>query len=135
MNAGNEDSGDALYAAYLDEEEQYSTALQWAGELVIACRTGESIEERLFRLLELLAALGQKEARLIPVKQQWEQAGGQMNEAVRSVMNRIAVLIQQIQQELQALTQAMKERRDRLAIELDACNQGCRMQRAYQRKS
>jgi septal ring factor EnvC (AmiA/AmiB activator) len=135
MTAGNEDSVAVLYAAYVDEAEQYATALRLAGETAAACRRGEKIEDRLNQVLNLLTEIGRRDSLLASVKQRWEQAGRPTNHDLRSAMDRIAALIVQIQRELQTLEQAVQARRDRLADELDACNRSCRMQRAYQRKS
>lgn len=135
MSAGNEDSAAVLYAAYVDEAEQYATALCLAGEAVAACRGGEAIENRLNQVLDLLAEIGRRDSLLGPVKQRWEQAGRPTSDALRAAMDRIAALIMQTQRELQNLEQAVQARRDRLADELDVCNRSCRMQRAYQRKS
>ena len=135
MNAGNEDSAAVLYAAYVDEADQYATALRLAGEAAAASRGGEAIENRLNQVLDLLAAIGRRDSLLAAVKQRWEQAGRPTSDALRAVMDRIAALILQTQRELQNLEQAVQARRDRLADELDVCNRSCRMQRAYQRKS
>lgn len=135
MNSGNEDSAAVLYTAYVEEAEQYATALRLAGEATAACRGGEAIENRLSQVLDLLAEIGRRDSLLAPVRQRWEQAGRPPNEGLRAAMDRIAALIVQIQRELQILEQVVQARRDRLADELDVCNRSCRMQRAYQRKS
>ena len=135
MTAGNEDPVAVLYAAYLNEVEQYARAARLAGEVAAACEGGEAIDDRLSRLLGLLAEIAGQDSVLAPVKERWENAGRPTNDALRSVMNRIAGFIQQIQHELQTIEQGVQSRRDRLADELDACNRSCRMQRAYQGKS
>lgn len=135
MSTGNEDSAAVLYAAYVEEAEQYETALRLAGEAAAACRGGEAIENRLNQVLDLLAEIGRRDSLLAPVKQRWEQSGRLTSDALRAVMDRIAALIVQTQRELQNLEQVVQARRDRLADELDVCNRSCRMQRAYQRKS
>ena len=132
MNAEGEELGSVLYAAYVDEAEQYATALRLAGEVSAACRGGEVWEDRLNQFLALLAAITNRDALLAPTKQRWDQAGRPSDDALRDVMNRIAMLIRQIQSELQSIQQAVQERCDQLADELDVCNRRCRMQRAYQ---
>jgi hypothetical protein len=135
MNADGEDFGSVLYTAYVEEVEQYTTALRLAGEVAAACREGKAPDDRLGHVLTLLAEITKKDAALAPAKQRWEQAGRPSNDALRNVMDRIATLIRQIQSELQIIEQAVQARRDQLADELDVCNHRCRMQRAYQRKS
>lgn len=135
MNTGNDNPAAVLYAAYVEEADQYATALQLAGEAAAAAARGEAFEDRLNQVLNRLAEIGRRDSLLVPVKQRWEQAGRPTNDALRSTMDRIATLIVQIQHELQTLEQTVQARRDRLADELDACNRSCRMQRAYQRKS
>lgn len=135
MNAANEDLGAELHAAYLEEAEQYETASRLAGELAVACRRGEAIDDRLHQVLDLLAAIARRDGLLASVKQRWEQAGRPTSDALSAAMNRIAGSIRQIQHELQIVEQEVQSRRSRLADELDACNRSFRMQRAYQRKS
>lgn len=135
MTARNEDSEAVLLAAYLDEAEQYATAARLAGEAAATCQGGEAIDDRLSQVLGLLAEIAGRDSLLAPLKQRWEEAGRPTNDALRSVMDRIAGFIQQIQRDLQTIEQAVQSRCNRLADELDACNRSCRMQRAYQRKS
>jgi len=135
MSIANKDSEAVLYAAYLDDAEQYALAARLVGEVAAACQGGEATDGRLIRVLALLAEIARRDRLLAPVKQRWEQAGRPSNDALNAVMDRIAALIRQIQRELKIIEQAVQARRDRLADELDACNRSCRMQRAYQRKS
>ncbi len=135
MNAGGEDLGAVLYAAYSGQAEQYATALRLAGEVSAACRGGQAPDDRLNQVVALLHEITERDALLAPAKQQWELAGRPSSDALRGVMDRIAMLIRQIQSELQAIEQAVVRRRDQLADELDDCNRRCRMQRAYQGKT
>lgn len=132
MNASGEDLLAVLYAAYVDQAEQYATALRLAGEVSAACRSEQSSDSRMNQVMALLLEITEKDALLAAAKQQWEQAGRPSGDALRGVMDRIAMLIRQIQSELQTIELAMKRRRDQLADELDDCNRRCRMQRAYQ---
>ncbi len=135
MNGDGEDLGSVLYAAYVGQAEQYAIALQMAGEVSAACRGGQALDDRLNQVVALLHEITERDALLAPAKQQWERAGRPSSDALRGVMDRIAMLIRQIQSELQAIEQAVIRRRDQLADELDDCNRRYRMQRAYQGKT
>lgn len=135
MNADGEDLGSVLYTAFVGQAEQYAIALRLAGEVSAACRGGQALDDRLNQVMSLLFEITEKDALLAPAKQQWEQVGRPSNDALRGVMDRIAMLIRQIQSELQTIEQAVKRRREQLADELDDCNRRCRMQRAYQGKT
>lgn len=135
MSADGKDLAGLLLAAYVSEAEHYATALQLAGEVAAACRLGETIDERLGRVLALLSEIGNREVGLVPIKQRWEQAGRPNHNSLRNVIDRIAEFIRQIQSELQIIEQSVQGRRDQLAGELDVCNRRYRMQRAYQGKS
>jgi hypothetical protein len=135
MNASPQALASALYTAYQDVAKRYTAALRMVGEVVAASHRGEAIDEQLGQVLALLAETTSQDVSLAPVRRQWEQAGRPRSDALRTVMESIASLIRQIQNELQVLSQAVQARRDQLADELDACNRRCRMQRAYQGKS
>ncbi len=135
MNAGGEDLGSVLYAAYADQADQYARAVRFAGEVSAACSGGQAFDDRLKQVVALLFEITEKDALLVPLKQRWEQAGRPSSDALREVMDRIAMLIRQIQSELHSIAQAVKRRRDQLAAELDDCNRRFRMQRAYQGKT
>jgi hypothetical protein len=135
MSAENADSEAVLYAAYTELAKDYTTALRLAGEVSAACNRGEAIDDRLGPVLTLLSAIAETEASLVRVKQRWEQAGKSSDDALQGVINRIAGLIRQLRDEWKILEDAVRARRDRLAVELDVCNRQYRMQRAYQRKS
>ena len=135
MSADTDHLGTVLFEAYGSEAERYTTALQLAGEVAAACRRGEAIDDRLGQVLALLDEITRTDALLAPVKQRWVQAGRPNNDSLRQVTDRIAVLIRQIQNELQIIEGTVQVRRDELAGELDVCNRRCRMQRAYQGKS
>jgi hypothetical protein len=135
MTTSGKDLGTVLHEAYVSAADLYTTALTQAGEVAAACRRGEAIDDRLSQVLALLAEIAKRDAMLVQAKQRWEQAGRPKNDSLRNVMDRIAVLIRQIQSELQIIEESVQARRDQLAGELDVCNRRCRMQRAYQGKS
>jgi hypothetical protein len=134
MNHAHEDLPAFLYAAYVDEEEQYARALRTARE-ASACGVGEGFDERLRQVFTLLEAIAARDAVLADTKQRWEQEGRPTNDALRGVMERIADLIRCLSRELQTVESAVRARRDHLADELDVCNRRRQMQRAYLRKS
>ena len=134
MNHAQEDLPAILYAAYVEEEEQYARALQSARE-ASACGVGEGFDERLRQVFALLDAIAARDDVLAETKQRWEQEGRPSNDALRGVMNRIADLIRHLSRAMQTVESAVRARRDRLADELDVCNRRRQMQRAYLRKS
>lgn len=135
MNDSHVEPQAILYAAYSEQEGQYAHALHSARETIGACERGERMEEGLRRLFDWLETIAARDALLAETKRHWERLGRPTDDALRSVMARIAGLIEQLSRELQRIELAVRARRDRLAAELDTCNRQHRMQRAYLRKS
>jgi hypothetical protein len=135
MNDTNAEVEAVLHATYVQEADCYALALQRAGELVAACERGEPIDDRLRSVLDLLDEVAGHETRIAVARQHWEQGGRFAGVELRSVRERIAALITQLSRQLQRIEQMTRERRDRLAVELDACNRRHQMQRAYARES
>jgi hypothetical protein len=120
-----------LYAAYIEEAEDYARAERLAGELAAACGRGEPLDDRLQQVLDLLKEIAARDARIAPVKESWMRAGRPTGAELRAVMDRIAALIGALSGHFQILEQAARSRRDALAAELDDCNRRRQMQRAY----
>jgi hypothetical protein len=135
MNDSNADLEAVLHAAYVQEADCYARAAQLAGDLAAACGQGEPIDDRLRPVLDLLEEVAVHETRLAAAKQYWEHAGRPAGPELRGVMDRIAASIEQLGLQLRTIEQAARERRERLAVELDACNRRRQMQRAYARES
>ncbi|HWG43735.1 MAG TPA: hypothetical protein VN688_13185 [Gemmataceae bacterium] len=135
MNDASTDWQAVLQTAYLEEAACYARAAQLAGELVAACGRGEPIGDQLRPILDLLDEVALHESRIAPTKASWEQAGRPTGPELRGMMDRIAALIEQLGGQLKTIEQAARERRERLAVELDACNRRRQMQRAYARES
>jgi septal ring factor EnvC (AmiA/AmiB activator) len=128
MNDASADVRAVLQAALGQQADGYTAALQRAVELAAAWERGEAIDER---LQELVTQVQAHEASLAPVKRQWEQAGRPTDEPLRRALDRVAALIRQLGHELQSIETAARQRRDRLAVEIDVCNRQRQMQRAY----
>jgi hypothetical protein len=132
MNGSGAEVGALLLSAFLQEADCYGRALQVAAELGAACQRSEGIDERLRQVFALLEEVAAVEARIAPVKQAWEQAGRPAGTELRAVMDRVAALILQLKNHIQTIEEAVRARRDAVAAELDVCNRGRQMQRAYQ---
>jgi hypothetical protein len=126
---------DAMHAAFAAQADGYARALELAEGLAASCGEDAAPDDRLAGLLRLLDEAVAREAALAPVKQRWQQTGCAPDAPLRAVMDRIDSLIERLSRHLQTIEHAARQRRDRLADELDACNRRRQMRRAYLGKS
>ena len=120
-----------LHSALLNEAECYERAVAVVERLdaqLAAGGDGEALVRELHGWLEKTAAIQSTTA---PARQAWQAAGERSGPELRSILDRVAGLLQRLMAMVQAVERTAQARRDQLLPELDNVVRGQRMQRAY----
>lgn len=120
-----------LHAGFLAEAEHYQRALEVVDRLAAVLEGGEDGAPLLQELSDCMDQTAVIEGRLAPLREEWHANGRHADVALRSAINRVGELLQQLVPKVRAVERQAACRRDQLLPEIEAAGRGQRMQRAY----
>jgi hypothetical protein len=120
-----------LSAAWTEEVDRYTQALEAAEALPAALREGRDGEPHLQELVRQLNEVARIEQQIAGPKHQWRQAGASAPPELEALRNRLVDVIRALQVHIAWAEKEASLRKRELVPQLDALIRGQQMQRAY----